>query len=1142
MDKRVPIGVMLAATVALALFLCLSGEAGAYPDGWTLQRQITGSGALNCDIDAYGQYVFATWERDDGAIVFKRSTDMGATWSAGLVVENGAYDNEPPVVVVGSPGSGSVYVLWPGKRDGGGYFQTWIARSTDWGATFPSAQRWHSTGDSNKSGHDACRWDENNVILYSFVDDSSGSEEIRWGKIHTNGSVTTGGTLSATDGIQSHQPVVACNGNADAFVVWTDEAGGSYSRKHLVCKRTVDSGENWSAPGSGVLPYSSDYRQCCPSVFWEDQYVVLVYQGQVVNDNHYYFGRYFFNPFGADWTPGTTAQSEQVDTGSVATYPETVGFSAGDCFFRNASNRLSEWNAVTDFLGAETIASGGHSVSVASKDHTNDGSLHYACAATSDGKVLIRREDLTGTSAVLTKPSFTGAEPFYSNNDFPVECRGAADDFDVNGTDIGSGKNFSNGFENITYHFTTNEATWTTMPCVGENSIATTAPFNKTVDTESLNQRCIKIKTTSTDTAGNTAEWISPWIYIDKDPPETTLARDGTAGSNGFYVSDVDVSFEVKDYTPVTTYYKVENLLTGSVDSNWTTYSKPFELDEGRWRVHFYSKDRAGNVEVSRKADLSVDRTPPVPSVSRPAKDTIQTGYYSSESFRITGTATDRNGLSWAAIYVDNVKKYETTCNFNMAFVWSLEGVKEGVHNIGIKAKDAAGNPGRTSKNVYVGNVAKDWYFAEGNTLPEFDEWLCVLNPGDREVRYQISFMLENGEVRTFERSMLAHQRDTVRVKDYIGEPHSGVSAKVHCDTQAVVAERPVYFVYKQGEPAYAWKGGHNVMGINVLQTEWYFAEGTTRKNEVDGAFEEWICLMNPSDTRTANVVITYMLGTGQNVEKVYQVAPHSRYTVEVEKDVGVNQDVSAKVVSDIPIAAERPMYFNYHGFSYDGSNVVGATGPSKSWSFAEGCTRPGFQQWITVQNPNDVTAECTLNYMTGEGKTTRVVKEVKPRSRATVDVLSEVGDNQDVSTTIASDVPVIAERPMYFIYGMDCGKNWNGGESAVGNPAPSTNYFLAEGTTISRFDTFYTLANPRGEGCNVSIQYIFGDGSVQESEYVIDPHSRLTINVRDAIQKEANVSGSITASFPIVIERPMYFQYNDAITGGHNVTGYGVD
>ncbi len=1144
MSKRVLVLAILLTLLGLLLFMFLPSKAAlAYPSGWTLQQQITGSHAVTCDIDAFQNYVFAVWQRDDGAICFRRSTDAGATWAPYVIIENSAYNNGPAIVCVGSATYDAVYVVWAGKRNGNGYYQTWVARSNDWGATFPAESRWHSTGNFNRTDHDACRWDTNNVIAYAFCSDESGTGEIRWGKIQVDGTVSSGNAISANDSIVSHNPVIACNGNADAMVLWTDEAGGPYTRRHLVANRTVDSGETWGAPGSGPLPYDSNYRQGYPSIFWESHHPVVAYQGQSVTDSHYFFGRFYFNPVGASWMPSTVAQSERASTSTVPTCPETVGFAAGDCFFKNTSNMLTEWDTTTQFFGAKTVAANNRSISLCSIDHTNDYAIHYASALTTDGEIFVRRVDLSGTEAVLTSPTFNGSDPVFLNANFTVECGDATDDFNVTGSDLVGPQMYSRGFKELIYSFSEDEVTWQALPCAGGvNNIATTAPFAKVCNTDELNQRTIKIKTTTTDTAGNTAEWISPWIYIDKNPPLSSLKAVGTEGTGGYYRSNVSTSFTVSDFSPCDTFYKVENLGNGQIDSNWTLFSTPFELAEGKWKVHFYSEDRAGNIEETRTADVFVDKTSPVPSVTRPSKDTIQTGYYNNESFRITGTATDANGLSWAAIYVDGERKYETTSSFNMAYVWPLGGVPEGTHRITVKAKDRAGNMGTGSKNVFLGNVARDWYFPEGSTLPEFDEWLCVLNPGDNPARYQVSFMLETGEVRTFERSMMPHQRDTVRVKDYVGEPHSGVSTKIHSDSQAIVAERPMYFVYKYGVPNYYWKGGHDVMGINTLQREWYFAEGTTRNNSVDGAFEEWICLQNPSDSQTATVVVTYMLGTGQNVDKVYQVAPHSRYTVEVARDIGLNQDVSAKVVSDIPIAAERPIYFNYHGFAIDGSNVVGASGPSKSWSFAEGCTRPGFQEWITIQNPNDVAATCTLNYMTGQGKTTRVVKRVNPRSRATVDVLSEVGDNQDVSATVTSDVPVIAERPMYFIYGMDSGKYWNGGESAVGNPSPSSTYFLAEGTTISRFDTFYSLANPRETGCDVTVQYIFGDGSTHDSHYFIEPHSRITINVREAIQREANVSGSITASFPIVIERPMYFQYNESITGGHDVNGYGVD
>ena len=146
-----------------------------------------------------------------------------------------------------------------------------------------------------------------------------------------------------------------------------------------------------------------------------------------------------------------------------------------------------------------------------------------------------------------------------------------------------------------------------------------------------------------------------------------------------------------------------------------------------------------------------------------------------------------------------------------------------------------------------------------------------------------------------------------------------------------------------------------------------------------------------------------------------------------------------------------------------------------------------------------------------------------------------------DVSTTVEADVPIVVERPMYFIYGIDEGKSWDGGESALGNPAPSTMYLLAEGTTIDGFDTFYTLSNSWEKYCNVKVDYILGSGKVVEKEYSIAPHSRLTIKVNDVVTEKTDVSASIYAPWPIALERPMYFNYQ-GITGGHNVVGFGRD
>ena len=121
-----------------------------------------------------------------------------------------------------------------------------------------------------------------------------------------------------------------------------------------------------------------------------------------------------------------------------------------------------------------------------------------------------------------------------------------------------------------------------------------------------------------------------------------------------------------------------------------------------------------------------------------------------------------------------------------------------------------------------------------------------------------------------------------------------------------------MYFNYHN-----AWTGGHDVLGTNNSATNWFFAEGTTRTN-----FEEWLCLQNPGNS-DAHTTITYYTTSGQVIKKSWTVKANTRLTVSANNDVGANQDISTKVSSDKPIIVERPMYFDYNGWT-GGHDVVG--------------------------------------------------------------------------------------------------------------------------------------------------------------------------------------------------------------------------
>src|SRR5450759_587553 len=344
-----------------------------------------------------------------------------------------------------------------------------------------------------------------------------------------------------------------------------------------------------------------------------------------------------------------------------------------------------------------------------------------------------------------------------------------------------------------------------------------------------------------------------------------------------------------------------------------------------------------------------------------------------------------------------------------------------------------------------------------------------------------------------------------------------------HTSGQAIVAERPMYFNYGG-----RISDGNVELGTQAPGKTFYLAEGTT----IEG-FDEWICILNPGGAGAA-VEITYMFPGGSTRRQTVRVAAHSRFTISVNDAVGPGKNVSARVTSDRDIVVERPMYFDYHQKWAGGSIDSGVPALSTSWCLAEGTTREGFEEWISLMNPGASPCDVTITYMFYGGGTQTQRIRMAPTSRETIDVNGAVGPGLDVSARVESSQPIIAERPMYFEYH---GK-WQGGDTEVGAPEPHQDWLFAEGTTRNTpnegsFEEWISVINPGDVKAEVDLTYMFADGATQSGHRTVGPHSRDTLLVSDAVGYDKDVSVRLAADQPIIAERPMYFNYHNSIKGG---------
>jgi hypothetical protein len=429
--------------------------------------------------------------------------------------------------------------------------------------------------------------------------------------------------------------------------------------------------------------------------------------------------------------------------------------------------------------------------------------------------------------------------------------------------------------------------------------------------------------------------------------------------------------------------------------------------------------------------------------------------------------------------------------------------------------------------------VASTFYFAEGYTGTGFQEWLCILNRDSSRSIAQVTYLFADGSAPlTVDYPIAGESRATLSVN---GEAGAGkeMSIKVESDGH-LLAERPMYFNY-QG----AWSGGHDVIGAPAPSTKWYFAEGYTGQG-----FEEWICVLNPGDAQADLTFFFHTREAGEQVRAGYSVPARSRHTFKANDILGADYQTSLAVSASQPIVVERPMYFNYEGKWTGGHCVMGATALSQEYFFAEGSTRPGFEEWMTLQNPNPaaITVQASYQLAAGQGEVVYRSYGVAAGSRLTVFVPDEVGTDKDVSVQLFSDADFLAERPMYFNYSYG-GLNCDGGHCVIGASSTAPEWLLAEGYTGGAFQQWLCLQNPGDSPAEVEICYFTQEaGPLPPRLETIPARSRVTLMVNQHAGPGYQLSTRVlNVSGPqVVVERPMYFVYGPGWDGGHDVVAYG--
>jgi P pilus assembly chaperone PapD len=294
----------------------------------------------------------------------------------------------------------------------------------------------------------------------------------------------------------------------------------------------------------------------------------------------------------------------------------------------------------------------------------------------------------------------------------------------------------------------------------------------------------------------------------------------------------------------------------------------------------------------------------------------------------------------------------------------------------------------------------------------------------------------------------------------------------------------------------------------------------------------------------------------------------------------------------------ERPVYFAHVNGVSGAYDVVGASKIASDWLFAEGYTGAGFQEYLTIANPDPAnTATVTVTLKSGLGATNASTITVGPKSQviwnvntantfssSTPEVSAEVTSGASGSATGATSLAVnkaptatptatpttvptatptppaasgiVVQREIYFMYKHTLSQQATGGTDVMGQVGPSAHsaYSFAEGYTNAGYNTWLTIQNPTASAETISVILVNGLSQTSKQTYTVTANSRFTLDVTALVQQVFNpgtnssgnsISMTVQTSngTPFVAERPMYWNTSGVssfvTTGGSDIIGY---
>ena len=277
------------------------------------------------------------------------------------------------------------------------------------------------------------------------------------------------------------------------------------------------------------------------------------------------------------------------------------------------------------------------------------------------------------------------------------------------------------------------------------------------------------------------------------------------------------------------------------------------------------------------------------------------------------------------------------------------------------------------------------------------------------------------------------------------------------------------------------------------------------------------LALLNPGPAH-AHVRLTLFFADGATRQADLTVAGASQRTIPLDggtpgRPFGLRVAAGASIGAQATVG--RP--------GRDGDTVAGTPALATRWYLAEGYTGLSFHEWVSLLNPDPARAATVrLRLLPANGRRGRLeTLRVPAHSDVVVDA-NRLLPGQAFGVVAESTRPVLVARALTF--SRDGAGQGYGLTMQAGAPTAARRWYLAEGTTVNRFETFLTVLNPLGTPAHVRLALYGRDGrALAQREVVVAANSRATYAVA-ALARATGIASVVTSDAPAVVEEPEYF------------------